>query len=329
MHINKLDSWMHEHRFGRTDAIAERRTRWVILLTAVTMVVEILVGWLSGSMALLADGWHMATHVFALGITAFAYRFARRHRDNPTFTFGTGKVGSLAGFSSSIVLAMVAIGMTVESVSRILHPTEIHLRVAFIVACLGFVINLICAAMLHSSHSHQENHEHHHDHNLRAAFLHVAADALTSLLAIGALGAVYLWRVQWIDPAIGLLGAAVIMVWAVGLLRDTSRILLDSGADPATVEQIQSCIESDADNRVVDLHVWSLDGTSLSVVVSIVTHYPRPPEHYRGLLRSIPQVAHVTVEVNACTDEPCIPVPAERRAGQAPSAGTPSDEPST
>ena len=311
MHIKQLDRWIHKHRFGKHDMKAESKTIFVVLLTSCTMVVEILVGWLSGSMALLADGWHMGTHVFALSITVFAYRFARRHRDNPVFTFGTGKVGSLAGFSSSIVLGIVAFGMVAESVSRLINPTEIHFWQAFIVACIGLLVNLLSAAILHSTDAPGQNHKHH-DHNLRAAFLHVVADALTSLLAIAALLAVRFYRIQWVDPAIGLLGATLITIWAIGLLKDTSRILLDASIDTELISRIKACLESDADNRVADLHVWNLGGDSISVAVSIVTHYPRSTDHYKKLLSSVVQIQHSTIEIIVCDDKPCIPLTDEQ-----------------
>jgi cation diffusion facilitator family transporter len=309
---------MHPHRFGTTAARAERRTRWVVAITAVTMVAEIVVGWLSGSMALLADGWHMGTHMFALGIAVFAFRFARRHRDDPAFAFGTGKVGSLAGFASAIVLGMVALAMVGESISRLVHPTEIRFGQAMVVATVGFVVNIMCAALLHdagpSAHDHDHDHDHGHghahrqDHNLRAAFVHVVADALTSLLAMVALVSVHFWKLQWMDPAVALLGAVMITVWAVGLLRQTSATLLDAGVDAETVSRIKACLEADADNRVSDLHVWVVGRDALSVAVGVVTHYPRPPEHYRNLLAAVPNIKHSTIEVIECEDRPCIPV---------------------
>jgi cation diffusion facilitator family transporter len=278
------------------------------------MVVEVFVGWSSGSMALLADGIHMGTHVFALGITVFAYRFAQRNQDNPAFTFGTGKVGSLAGFASSIILGLVAVGMVWESVSRLIHPTGIQFGQAFAVACIGLVVNLLCAAVLQSPgtpgtadrHDHHHGHDHgnhHHDHNLRAAFLHIMADALTSLTAMAALLCVRFWNLNWMDPAIGIVGAVVIAVWAVGLLRETGRMLLDAGVDANTVAKIRATIESDSDNQVSDLHVWSLGGGALSVAVSVVTHNPRPAAHYRQLLAPLNQIHHATIEVIACDEE--------------------------
>ena len=300
MHSKQIDKWMHEHRFGSTDVRAEHMTRWVVIITACMMVVEIVAGWLSGSMALLADGWHMGTHMFALGISVFAYRFARRHRDNPAFTFGTGKVGSLAAFTSSIVLGIVALGMINESISRLINPVAVNFGQAFTVACIGLVVNLVSAGMLHQPDV--DGHAHKHDHNLRAAFLHVVADALTSVLAMIALLGVRFWNLPWMDPAIGLLGAALILIWARGLLRETSRTLLDAGVDSDTVSEIKARLESDSDNRVSDLHVWSLGGDALGVAVCIVTHHPQPAEHYRSLLSSFSRIRHSTIEIIKCCE---------------------------
>ena len=316
LHTKQLNKWMHDHSFSIQDDRAERRTRWVVLLTAVTMVVEILAGWLSGSMALLADGWHMGTHMFALGITLFAYRFARRHRENPAFSFGTGKVNSLAGFTSAIVLAIVALGMIGESISRLISPIEIYFWQAFSVACIGFVINLVSAWMLHlpggggHGHHHEQTNDHHNheDHNLKAAFLHVVTDALTSVLAMVALLAVHFWGLRWVDPAVGIVGALVIAVWAYGLLKETARTLLDAGVELATIDRIKERLEEDADNRVADLHVWSLGGSALSIAVTIVTHNPRPAAHYRQLLDDFPRIQHSTFEVVHCEDEACLQV---------------------
>ena len=316
LHTKQLDKWMHDHSFSIQDDRAERRTRWVVFLTAATMAAEIIAGWLSGSMALLADGWHMGTHMFALGITLFAYRFARRHRDNPAFSFGTGKVNSLAGFTSAIVLAIVALGMIGESVSRLISPVEIHFWQAFSVACIGFLVNILSAWMLHlpgrGEHAHHHEHQHddhqhgHGDHNLKAAFLHVVTDAFTSVLAMVALLAVHFWGLRWVDPAVGILGALVIAVWAYGLLKETARMLLDAGVDLETIDRIKQRLEVEADNRVADLHVWSLGGRALSIALTIVTHYPRPPAYYRQLLNDFPRIQHSTIEVVECKDEACV-----------------------
>jgi cation diffusion facilitator family transporter len=298
MHKAQMSSWSHSHQFGEASPSAELRTKWVAVITGFTMAAEIAVGWLSGSMALLADGWHMGTHMFALGIAAYAYRFARVHRDNPAFTFGTGKVASLAGFSSAIILAAVAVGMVTESVSRLISPREIQFGQAMLVAGIGFAVNIASALLLRDNHEHEHHHGHgDHDHNMRAAFVHVVADALTSLLAMVALVAVRFWNLYWMDPGVALLGAALIMIWAVGLLREAGRVLLDAGVDADTVAAIRDAIESDSDNRVSDLHVWHIGSGALSVAATIVTHFPKPPDHYRGLIQSIQQIKHSTIEV--------------------------------
>ena len=299
-HIGQADRWVHHHRFGDVDDRAERMTRLVASITAFMMVVEIAAGRLFGSMALLADGWHMGTHMLALGISVFAYRFARRHRDNPSFSFGTGKIGSLAAFTSSIVLGIVALGMAGESISRLMTPVEVHFSQAFTVACIGLVVNLLSAGLLRSP-DHGDGH-HKHDHNLRAAFMHVVADALTSVLAMIALLGGRFWGLGWLDPAMGLLGAVLIAAWARGLLKESGRTLLDAGVDAGTMAQIKERLEGDADNCVADLHVWSLGGNDLGLAVSIVTHDPRPAAHYRELLSSFGRITHSTIEVIRCEE---------------------------
>ena len=306
MHDHDISSWRHTHDFGGHSGRAETSTRRVIALTAVMMVVEIVTGTASGSMALLADGWHMATHVAAFGITLFAYRYARLHAANPRFSFGTGKVGVLGGFASAVALAVVAFMMAVESGMRLIDPQAIHYTEAIGVAVAGLVVNLVCGAMLHDHHhEHEHEHDHEHgqqDHNLRAAYFHVLADALTSLFAIVALVAGKYVGWAWLDPAVGILGALVIARWAWGLLRDTGHILLDAAADEETRTAITRAIESDADNRIADLHVWQLGPRQYAASLSLVTHQPRPPQHYKALLREIPLLAHVVVEVNRCCD---------------------------
>ncbi|MDY6822301.1 MAG: CDF family Co(II)/Ni(II) efflux transporter DmeF [Thermodesulfobacteriota bacterium] len=324
MHIYNLDNWIHDHRFDATDTRAEKRTWAVIILTFVTMIAEIIAGMAFGSMALLADGWHMGTHVAALGITVFAYWYARKHRNNVRFTFGTGKVGVLGGFASAVVLAVVSILMAGESVHRLLSPVDIRFNQAIAVAVLGLIVNLVSALILgrhdhDHGHSHDHNHDHNHgeddhaddhhrDHNLKAAYLHVLADALTSITAIIALVAGKIFGWHWLDPFVGIAGAIVIAVWAYGLVRATSRILLDSDVSPDLLEDIQKTIEADADNKVVDLHAWKIDAQNLAVMISLVTHYPRDNDHYRSLLSHIPQIKHLTVEVIQGPGDPCIPL---------------------
>ena len=300
MHDHDMDGWRHSHDFGGHSGRAETSTRRVIALTAMMMVIEIVAGTASGSMALLADGWHMATHVAAFGITLFAYRYARIHATNPRYSYGTGKVGVLGGFASAVALAMVALMMALESGMRLIEPQAIHYSQAIGVAVAGLVVNLVCGAMLHDHHhdhdlaeDHDHDHDHdqehgHHDHNLRAAYFHVLADALTSLFAIVALLAGKYVGWTWLDPVVGIIGALVIARWAWGLLRDSGHILLDAAADEGTQAAITRAIESDADNRIADLHVWPLGPRHYAASLSVVTHDPRPPEHYKALLREIP-----------------------------------------
>ncbi|MBN2705318.1 MAG: CDF family Co(II)/Ni(II) efflux transporter DmeF [Deltaproteobacteria bacterium] len=311
MHIHEMNKWLHSHRFIEDNRGAEKRTRWVVGLTAITMLVEILAGLLSGSMALLADGFHMGTHMFALGISVFAYRFARRHQDDPIFTFGTGKVSSLAGFTSAVVLGLVAFGMICESFARLISPREIHFSQAILVAFVGLAVNLGSALLLRDAEPHASAESHHQDHNLKAAYLHVVADALTSLLAVFALFAVRFLSLSWMDPCVGILGALLISFWAFGLLRETARTLLDAGVDPETIEKIRRILETDADNRISDLHVWRVGGDALCLAATIVTHYPRNPKHYRELLKDIPPIKHTTIEIVACEGKPCMPITAE------------------
>jgi len=313
MHITNLDQWRHDHHFHVEGEHGERNTRRVIVLTLVMMIVEIVAGMAFGSMALLADGWHMGTHAAALGITAFAYVYARRHKDNPRYSFGTGKVGVLGGFASAVALAVVALVMALESIQRFFSPVEIHFNEAIGVAVIGLVVNIASAFMLHAGHDdhhhHHDHHEagthHHHDHNLRAAYLHVIADALTSVLAIFALltGKMLGWT--WMDPIMGLVGAVLITRWSWGLMRDTSGVLLDS-SDDRKVSAIKRIIEAEDDNRVCDLHLWQVGANRYAAIVSIVTHFPKSAEHYKGLLRDIRGLEHISIEVNHCHGEPCL-----------------------
>jgi len=304
MHIHNLRRWKHSHRFNIDDGQAERNTRRVILLTLSMMIIEITAGYIYGSMALLADGWHMGTHAAALGITAFAYYYARTHTDNPNYSFGTGKVGVLGGFGSAVVLAVIALLMGVESVQRLFSPVTIRFNEAIAVAVVGLAVNLISAYLLRGQHDHGTGHGHHHDHNLRAAYLHVLADALTSLLAIVALvtGKAFGW--VWMDPIMGIVGALIISRWSYGLLIDTGKVLLDRDVNQEAVEKIRSIVESDSDNRVSDLHVWRVGSHHLSAIISIVTHYPKSPDHYKNLLADYDEMVHVTVEVNPCEGDP-------------------------
>jgi cation diffusion facilitator family transporter len=311
MHIHTLQRWQHNHRFHPEQVHGERSTRRVMVLTLGMMVIEVTAGMAFGSMALLADGWHMGTHAVALGITALAYYFARRHADNPRFSFGTGKVGELGGFASAVVLAVIALIMAAESVVRLITPQAIRFNEAIAVAVAGLIVNVVSAYMLQDRHAHDhaDGPAHHRDHNLKAAYLHVLADALTSVLAIAALltGKAFGW--VWMDALMGIAGAAIITRWSYGLMRDTGKILLDRDVDPRVVADIAARIEAEDDNRVADIHVWRLSTHSLAVIVSIVTHCPRPPAHYKQLLAGLPEIEHVTVEVIPCEGESCVKLP--------------------
>ena len=269
MHSSTIHLWQHSHNYSVENKQGERRTLQVIFITVTMMIIEIAAGYLFGSMALLADGWHMGTHAAALSITLFAYSYARRHADNPQYSFSTGKVGVLGGFASAVVLGVVALLMGGESIRRLFAPVPIQFNEAILVAVLGLIVNLLCAYLLHGKHSHAHDHDHHHhDHNLRAAYLHVLADALTSFLAIFALltGKHFGW--VWMDPVMGIVGAVVITRWSYGLLRDTSRMLLDSEVNQETVEKVRSIIEADSDNLVADLHVWQISPQQVSVIIT-------------------------------------------------------------
>jgi cation diffusion facilitator family transporter len=312
MHSFTLQKWQHSHRFRIENAQGERRTRLVIVITTVMMFIEIGAGYIFGSMALLADGWHMGTHAAALAITVFAYNYARRNADNPEYTFSTGKVGVLGGFASAVILGVIALLMGGESVKRLYSPVSILFPEAIGVAFVGLVVNLVCAYLLHAKHQPDQGDQgdyqrkHIHDHNLRAAYLHVLSDALTSFLAIFALltGSQFGWF--WMDPVMGLVGAIIITKWSYGLLVETSRILLDKEASPELLAKIKSTIEADSDNLVADLHVWRISSHHFALILTVVTHFPKPPDFYKDLLHDIPELGHITVEVQKCHSEPCL-----------------------
>jgi cation diffusion facilitator family transporter len=303
MQIDDISAWTHEHRYVTGgEHHAERRTRLVVALTVVTMVAEIAVGLVTNSMALLADGIHMSTHAGALGIAAFAYRHARRHAGDRRYSFGTGKVGALAAFTSAVILGMVALLMVWESGSRLFAVQSIAFDEALWVAVLGLVVNLASAVIL-GGHGHDDHHDddhrhhHHHDHNLRAAYLHVVADAFTSVLAIAALACGKLWGWWWLDPLMGLVGAAVIANWARGLVGSTAAVLLDKNGDGALEAEVRTAIETGGD-RVSDLHLWQVGPGHWAAIVSVVTRSPHPPQHYRDRLAGVHELSHVTVEVH-------------------------------
>lgn len=296
MHSETLPHLGHDHAGQPPHDLHEKRTRWVVGVALLMMVAELVVGKLSGSMALTADGWHMATHVGALGISALAYWYARTRAGHRSFPFGTGKVYSLAGYTNAILLAVVACWMIVESIERFVHPTTIRYGEAIPVAVLGLVVNLVSAKLL----DHDDDHG---DHNIRAAYLHVVADALTSVLAIGALvaGRFLGWTV--LDPVMGIVGALVILRWGWGLIRDTSRPLLDATGCEASEAKVRTRLEALDDVKVADLHLWELGPGRKGCVVALVTSTPREARFYREAVLAELPLAHLTVEVHACVHD--------------------------
>lgn len=302
MHRVDPSRWKHSHDYlPRGHRRSERNTRRVIALTAAIMVAEIVAGTAFGSMALLADGWHMASHASALGITAFAYWYARRHAGDARYSFGTWKVGVLGGYTSAVVLAVIAVWIAWESGARLAHPVAIQFDGAIAVAALGLGVNLLSAWILRGGHGHAAS-RHSHDHNLRAAYLHVLADALTSATAILALTTgKYLGWVS-MDPAMGVVGSLVIARWSYGLLKDSSRVLLDGTIDESTTDLIRDALEADGDAVAADLHIWRVGPSDLAAAIAVVADRPKTPHEYRQKIAAIvPSLTHVTLEVNRCT----------------------------
>lgn len=312
MHSHSTEAWTHEHVFlGEAHDRHERRTWAVVVLTAAMMVAEIVGGTVFGSMALVADGWHMSTHAAALGIAALAYRFARRHAHDRRFSFGTGKLGDLAAFASAIILAMIALYIGAESASRLLNPVEIGFSQALPIAILGLAVNLVSVWLLHDRHdgAHHDHPDHGHAHgghahgghdvNFRAAYVHVLADALTSVLAIVALLGGRFYGLAWLDPVMGLVGTVVIIGWAFGLVKSAGSVLLDIVPSAGVERQVRQRLEVDGD-RVTDFHLWQVGPGHRAAVVSLVTDHPRLPSAYKAQLRDLPDLSHVTVEVEPC-----------------------------
>jgi cation diffusion facilitator family transporter len=326
MAIHDLSLFRHDHAFDPGNRGAERRTWIVVAVTAVVMVAEIVAGIMTGSMALLADGWHMATHVIALGIAGCAYMLARAWSRDERFAFGTWKIEVLGAFSSALLLGVVAVAMVVESVLHLVTPEPIAFVPALGVAVLGLVVNLGSAMVLGGAghdhghgHDHDHDHEHHghehhdhahHDHqhhdlNLRSAYVHVLADAFTSVLAIIALAAGLWLGWTWLDPVMGLVGAGVVAWWVQGLLTQSARILLDREMDAPLVEKIHKAVEVDGDAEIADLHVWRVGRASHAAVLTVVAHNPLAPAVYRERLACVPTLMHVSVEVNRCPHGDC------------------------
>jgi cation diffusion facilitator family transporter len=315
LHTQSIVPWLHDHVFGQ-DArkIGERRTLIVIVITAITMVAEVAGGVLFGSMALLADGLHMGSHASALAISAFAYYYTRRYAKDGRFNFGTGKVNSLAAFASAVLLVVFALIMAWASVKRFASPVPIAFNWAILVAAVGLLVNGVCLIILmgwHQRHHEEDAHdEHDHgrdarehdrgDHNLWSAYLHVSADALTSVLAIAALLAAKYLGAVWLDPFMGIVGAVLVTRWSVSLIGASSRVLLDMQAPERVRLAIREHIEAEHDNRVADLHVWTVGPGIFAAEIAIVTSAPQPPKHYCDLLPGSLGLVHVTVEVHRC-----------------------------
>jgi cation diffusion facilitator family transporter len=294
----------HSHVFlGDAHDANARRTLWVVALTVVMMVGEIAAGYITGSMALLADGFHMATHAGAMAIAAAAYAYARRHAASSAFSFGTGKVGDLGGFASALILGLISIGIGIESLLRLLEPTHVEFATATLIAVVGLLVNIVSALLLsgghhhhhHHDHDHGHDHSHGHDNNLRSAYVHVLADAVTSILAIGALLAGRYLGWVWLDPAMGIVGALVIARWAMTLMRDTAGVLLDR-TDSHVAEEIRELVEEGGEARITDLHVWRVGPGVCAAIVSVSGSAASDAESIRRRLAPVHEVSHLTVE---------------------------------
>lgn len=311
MHNEQIESWQHHHLFNIDKKSVEKSTFIVVMITFITMIAEILFGWLSHSMALLADGWHMGTHAFALGISLIAYIMARKYAKDRSFTFGTWKIEILGAYTSAIVLGLVGLIMIYSSIERIIHPLNIYYNQALLVAFIGLSVNIVCAIILNNGgqahehgHHHEEDehhaHSHHEDLNLKSAYLHVVADALTSILAIAALLGAKYCNVIWLDPFMGIVGAGLILHWSFMLLRETGRILLQREVDNPLTDEIKHEIESDGDSIISDLHIWKVAQNKYACIVSLVTSKNCSIEDYKKRLAKVHELAHVTIEVHEC-----------------------------
>jgi cation diffusion facilitator family transporter len=319
MHTENLSRWMHDHVFDVGSAVAERSTRIVMWITAAMMVVEIAAGWWFNSMALLADGWHMSSHAVAIGLSTLAYSTARRYSKDPRFAFGTWKIEILGGFASAIFLLGVAVMMMVGSTERIITPQSIQYKEAIVIAILGLVVNVVCAVILGKAHhhdhghGHSHGHDHHHDHgghhdlNLKSAYIHVIADAATSVLAIVALFGGWIYRWSWLDPVMGMVGAVLVAVWAKGLIVDTGKVLLDREMDHPVVDEIREVVEKATDSgetRITDLHVWRVGKAVYSCALTVVTHDSTlTPDVVRERLSVHEEIVHSTIEIHICTGD--------------------------
>jgi cation diffusion facilitator family transporter len=321
MHTENLSHWIHDHSFNAASGSAEKSTRTVVWITAVMMIVEITAGYGFNSMALLADGWHMSSHTLAIGLSALAYAASRRYANDRRFAFGTWKIEILGGFASAILLLGIALLMVVGSLERIASPQPIQFREAIVVAVLGLGVNITCALVLgkahhdHGTHVHDgernhdgQSHQHHHDLNLKSAYIHVLADAATSVLAILALTGGWIFGWTWLDPLMGIAGACLVAAWSKGLIADTSKILLDREMDHPIVQEIREAIETDITNghpRVTDLHVWRVGKNAYSCALAIISHSPSlDADAVRERLACHAEIVHSTIEIHLCPGDP-------------------------
>lgn len=303
---DSTDAWRHTHIFDEGNPLAERNTRWAVLLTSLMMIVEIIGGWMLNSMALLADGWHMSSHALALGLSVMAYSSARYFANDQRFAFGTWKIEVLGGYTSAIFLVGIAGLMLYQSATRLLSPVPIQYDQAIAIAVVGLLVNLACAWLLKDGHDHGHHRDHHDDHshhhhdlNLRSAYLHVMADAATSLLAIFALFGGKLWGANWLDPAMGIVGAGLVAIWACGLLHDTGRVLLDAEMDAPVVAEIHEVIEaSPIKAEITDLHVWRIGKGKYACILSLAVTDAVEPDYFKKQISIHEELVHITVEVN-------------------------------
>lgn len=307
MHSHDISDWIHDHAFHGGNEAAEKGTRAVMWITAVMMAIEIVAGWHYNSMALLADGWHMSSHAVAIGLSASAYAAARRLSGDTRFAFGTWKIEVLGGFASAIFLLVVAAMMVFSSIERLISPQAIHYPEAIAVAVLGLVVNLVCAGILGKAHDHHDedhghghHHEHHQDLNLKSAYIHVIADAATSILAIVALLGGWWYGWSWLDPAMGIVGAVLVAAWARNLIAETSKVLLDREMDHPVVDEIRAAVQR-GDIEIADLHVWRVGRRAYSCALSIVTHDANlTPNQVREWLSIHEEIVHATIEIQHC-----------------------------
>ena len=314
MHTKDISPYQHSHIFSLTEGKAERRTFWVVALTLAMMFVEIFAGWIYHSMALLADGWHMSTHALALTISLLAFIFARRHASDRSYTFGTWKLEVLGGFTSGIILGFVGLFMGYISIVRLFQPLEIRYNEAILIAVIGLAVNLLSMLLLnikkenhhHHHHEHDDHdHGHHHEHenlNLKAAYIHVLADAMTSVFAIFALLGGKLMGWKWLDPIMGIAGAFLVIRWTYFLLKETGVILLDKEAGDSVSGKIKNILESDSDTRISDLHVWKVGMNKYACIVSIVASNPRDLKYHKDILGTRSEIVHLPVEISKCED---------------------------